>query len=193
MISRQLSDHYDSVIAFEPSGENRVCFSENLIDKNNVSLLPYAIGEKTMERVKLRIHPDNSGGNSLNEEYCGDCLREEEVISKSLDTLIGKTRRFGQIGLIKVDVQGHESEVLRGARVTIESHRPVIWCEEESSVRKNESIELILKELDYKKAVTVNKESIYIHKSKITTALLNKCHECGAMIDKLNKEAKAQL
>ena len=58
-----------------------------------VRLLPYAIGEKTMESVKLRINPDNSGGKSLNEEYCGDCLREEEVISKSLDTLIGKTRR----------------------------------------------------------------------------------------------------
>ena len=92
-----------------------------------------------------------------------------------------------------MDVQGHESEVLRGARVTIESHGPVIWREEESSVRKNESFEQILKELDYKKAVTVDKESVHIHKNKITTALLNKCHECGAITDKLKKEAKAQL
>jgi len=31
--------------------------------------------------------------------------------------------------LIKIDVQGHELEVLKGARQTIERHHPIILCE----------------------------------------------------------------
>jgi hypothetical protein len=51
--------------------------------------------------------------------------------------------------LLKVDVEGMEAEVLRGARETIARHRPLIYAENDRADRSAELIGL-LQELDYR-------------------------------------------
>lgn len=49
------------------------------------------------------------------------------TLSVPLETL--DSRRIANVGFIKIDVEGHESEVLAGARQTLEHHRPVLLVE----------------------------------------------------------------
>ena len=51
--------------------------------------------------------------------------------------LLWELSGFSRVGLIKVDVEGHELEVLRGALSTIEKDRPSILVEAEDRHRPN--------------------------------------------------------
>ena len=51
--------------------------------------------------------------------------------------------------LLKVDVEGMESEVIRGAKKLIARHRPVLYVENDRAEKSKELIELI-KSLDYR-------------------------------------------
>ena len=53
---------------------------------------------------------------------------------------------FQNVGLIKIDVEGHESAILEGARVTINTSRPILLIEIESRhtrVNMNDTFEKI--------------------------------------------------
>ncbi len=53
---------------------------------------------------------------------------QQQVRCTTLDTLLG-SRSSGPLRLLKIDVEGHELAVLRGARKTIERDRPAVICE----------------------------------------------------------------
>jgi FkbM family methyltransferase len=50
------------------------------------------------------------------------------VAARSLDSLVAE-HGLDRLDLIKIDVEGHESEVLEGAASTLERHRPVLVIE----------------------------------------------------------------
>lgn len=54
--------------------------------------------------------------------------KEIHVQSYTLDGYI-QSRNVEQVDLIKIDVEGAEYKVLRGAQVTLQQHRPFIFCE----------------------------------------------------------------
>ena len=49
-----------------------------------------------------------------------------EVPLDMLDNLIRKTGLSERVSLLKIDVEGHETQVLRGAAKTLAQHRPVV-------------------------------------------------------------------
>ena len=66
----------------------------------------------------------NLGGFSLKNQSKGAQNGEVEISCVTLDSL-----NLGQVGFVKVDVEGMETEVLEGAVGLIASSRPVIACE----------------------------------------------------------------
>lgn len=113
--SMWLADEFESVHAFEPSPEHAECFSRNVTGKN-VTLHQYALGASA-GRSGLSSDPDNSGKA---------CLAAGAAVEvRALDSF-----ELQDVGLIKIDVEGYESEVLDGARRTIARCRPIVVFED---------------------------------------------------------------
>lgn len=69
----------------------------------------------------------DSGGSRLVE---GAAAGTVQVATERLDDLVQRSRIGGRrISLIKVDVEGHELPVLRGAEATLRRHRPALAIE----------------------------------------------------------------
>ena len=182
LISRFLAEKYKTVLAFEPSDINRACFNQNVTNFNNIVLFPYALGNQDDER-ELLMHPDNSGGNSLIKRYCMEAKERKKVRVRTLDSIIGKNYNFGNIDLIKIDVQGGEESVLQGAVDTIDAHKPVIIYEGETKgdLHDEEGAKL-LEELGYVRVAKIKKERILAHKDKITKlGMINAKNYIGAV------------
>jgi hypothetical protein len=69
-----------------------------------------------------RAHPDAAGRESSTGR-----VAEVKVQAVRLDDL-----EFDGVSFIKIDVEGHEEAVLRGAAATIERHRPFMLIESEN-------------------------------------------------------------
>ena len=64
-------------------------------------------------------------------------LPPHEVETVQVETATLDSFGFSRVGLIKIDVEGHELEVLRGALSTIEKERPSLLVEAEDRHRPN--------------------------------------------------------
>jgi FkbM family methyltransferase len=64
--------------------------------------------------------------------YEGSAGSRRLVRTATLDQLVGE-RGFEHVDLIKIDVEGHELSVLRGATETLRTHRPALFLEVKSA------------------------------------------------------------
>jgi FkbM family methyltransferase len=96
--------------------------------------------------VKEGIEED--GLSTLNDQFSnwGTEVRTREVATVPLDEL-----ELGPVGFLKVDVEGHELEVLRGAHGTIERYNPMIQveCEERHRPGGVQELRKLLEGLGY--------------------------------------------
>ncbi len=127
-------------------------------DLQNINLMPFGLADKT-GLTKLQFYYNNEVDvtASIISDYRPDdkVVRSEYVISSRLDDL--EIFSKGNIGIIKIDVEGAELEVLSGSKNTLSAKRPVIIIEilpaysEENlnRVKRQNQIELIFKELNY--------------------------------------------
>ena len=111
----------------------------------NVLAWPYACGEKA--GVVRFDRPDyiargNFGGVEMSAEPDADGISAPCVV---LDEFLGKDA----VALMKVDVEGFELQVLRGAERTIDTHRPVLYVENDRAEKSHDLIEWLWKK-DYR-------------------------------------------
>ncbi len=120
------------VFAFEPIPENRVAI-DRLIDMNRlhqvIQVTPHALGESNgKKRMLLREY---SSMHQLEEVYQGrerNIYSMVDVESWTLDSFVfERGNPFPQ--LIKIDVEGAEESVLKGALRTLEVYKPTIVVE----------------------------------------------------------------
>ncbi len=57
-----------------------------------------------------------------------DAAGNIEVMVTTVDTLV-EAQRLGRVDVIKIDTEGHDLEVLHGARATLERFAPVVVAE----------------------------------------------------------------
>jgi FkbM family methyltransferase len=120
------------VYAFEPN-PYPLRNLKNLVNKNT-EVIPIAIGNK--DGYLDFFIPKNKKGWSSN----GASLKEKEinlgikhnVVSRKLDSL-----EINNVGLIKIDVEGFEKQVLEGASKTINDFKPNLIIENEWIHQKN--------------------------------------------------------
>jgi FkbM family methyltransferase len=116
------------VFAFEPMAENVEALQRNLQLNNltNVTVLPVALSDRA-QRLELFApfgHPGGSSG-SISAHGHDNWLPVGSVDAVPLDAVFDGDR----LDAIKLDVEGHEPEILRGAVNTLHRFRPTILCE----------------------------------------------------------------
>jgi FkbM family methyltransferase len=117
--SRILAKEFEEVIAFEPVKELSDCFARNLKDVENVDLCKFALGSYygKWEMVYTPINSGNSHVAPNSTEGTTDIVQMDQFCATNID-------------FIKIDTEGYELEVLKGARKTIDRCRPVILIEQ---------------------------------------------------------------
>lgn len=119
-----------------------LCANVALNSLTNVHCHQVAAGSEAGEIIVPPLDyskPNNFGGLELGGHQKGESVR---VIT--IDSL-----RLPRCRLIKIDVEGMEQAVLRGARETIASHRPLLYVENDRADRSQPLIELFLN-MDYR-------------------------------------------
>ena len=134
--SYNLGHWFSEVKAFEPVAAHRACFARNVMsaedeadakrigtsneplwdDETLVALYPYALGD---HEDMVSIHTaDTSSGDSW-------VKGKGDVPMKTLDSF-----GFENVDFIKIDCEGGEELVLRGAERTVKTWKPIICVEQ---------------------------------------------------------------
>lgn len=137
------------VIAFEPEPSNFYLLQKNVeaAGATNVLMVPKAVSAWTATAT-LYINPRNTGDNRLTGPPPGDQLKRLEVDTTTLDAFLTDYRQ--PIRFIKVDVQGHELSVFRGAVGTIDRFLDLAMLVEffpEGIVQNGDTPAALLKEI----------------------------------------------
>ena len=112
------------VHSFEPNPSLQRLITESIARNNvtNVKLHPFGLGSKP-DQMTLRILKENVGSGSLVLDYSAVDTDSITVNVETLDSVIEK-ECIKAIRFIKIDVEGFEGEVLKGARNVFQSIRP---------------------------------------------------------------------
>jgi FkbM family methyltransferase len=129
-----LSKLAKEVISFEPQPLIYQCLKNTLEKQNidNVKLYHLALSNK---KSNTRIYTNNDGDASIEGIRDAKFNMNFPCETNKLDNMINK-----KIHLIKIDVEGHEWEVIDGATKTIIKHRPIIILE---TFKRNNNIKKI--------------------------------------------------
>ncbi len=112
------------VFAFEP---NPRCYDslEAAVQQNgytNVSVEQFALGAEAGE-LELMFPEHNAGAGSLKRRSINNVGHSLQVPVRTLDEFVIE-QKIREIHFLKIDVEGFESEVLKGGLQTLTSHRP---------------------------------------------------------------------
>lgn len=126
-----LADNADAVHAFEPVNATRAALNSNVAhnDITNLTVHDIALSDRR-GTAEIRLF-SSSGNNSLFDVETGKGVKFEGTQNVPLDTLDRQVYEGGLPvpGLIKVDVEGAELFVIRGARRLLAEHRPILTAE----------------------------------------------------------------
>lgn len=119
------------VYAFEPVPALFAELAENvhINGLDNTTLVQAALGE-TEAVANLYTHRRNPGGHSLSESNVSDGIGEIlSVETRTLDQFARERLDGRPVRLIKIDVEGSEGAVIKGAQEVLREHRPVLVFE----------------------------------------------------------------
>ena len=124
----------EGVFAFEPAPSNVEVLEHNLaLNKlaHRVRIFPVAVGDADRGSVSFYLRAGDPSTHSLARiekvaHVASSALTRVEVPLRSIDSIVDETKRPPT--LMKIDVEGAECRVLKGARETLLEHRIPIIC-----------------------------------------------------------------
>ncbi|UNZ20622.1 FkbM family methyltransferase [Streptomyces sp. 891-h] len=128
-VAARLAQRFGHVVSFEPADESFGILAENAAEVPNLEAVQLAVTdhdgparldvqENSIRTGQLTTHPGDSVPEGLSEATWGPVLGQREVPGARLDAL---AERYGTPDFIKIDVEGHEVAVIRGARQVLQS------------------------------------------------------------------------
>lgn len=132
--------------AFDPLAANQAAIAANarLNRFTNIRVIGCAVGETDGE-IGFTESADSLLGRAEGLGEPRDTVRHFTVACRSVDSLV-ENDNLQLPNVIKIDVEGFEEFVLRGARRTIESCRPLLLIELHGT---NANVRRVLKDLGY--------------------------------------------
>jgi FkbM family methyltransferase len=144
--AKPLTEKFNHVIAFEPLEQVYSCLESN-VQGLNVDIHKHALGNVN-DNVEMVYDSENTGGSFVSEVGTGD------IIIKRMDDL-----NLPKFGLLKIDCERHELEVLKGAIDTLLKYKPIIVCEQQADT--DECAGLFLKSFGAREITNVRKDYIF--------------------------------
>jgi len=114
------------IIAIEPGPENLECFRRNFagdIESGKIVLIPKGVWDKD-DTLTLNVDPKNSAADSFVLKPAGS-EGKIQVALTTIDKIVASIS-LDQVDFIKLDIEGAESNALRGAAETIKRFKPRI-------------------------------------------------------------------
>jgi FkbM family methyltransferase len=133
LIASTLVGDAGRVVSFEPSPRERGRLLKHLglNRRRNVTVEPVALGDTDGEATLYVVQGSETGCNSLRPGDVGDAQPVRVPLRRLDDYLAsGEIRR---VDVIKMDVEGAELSVLRGAETLLRTQGPVLLCEIEDA------------------------------------------------------------
>jgi FkbM family methyltransferase len=154
LFSIALSKYFEATIAFEANPITFNVLNANIELSRCKNVVTHCLGLSDSPRsAKLYAPKDNLGWATLGEARHPTA----DTISIRLETLDNAVRdsnlKDTAVAMIKIDVEGHEAQVLAGARETLKKWRPVILYEAQEGDGGAASTK-ILEECGYNKFYT---------------------------------------
>ncbi len=152
-LSVKMARHFRKVIAFEPNAENIACFRLNCPD---IPIIPVALGGQISTGTMSNPCPINSGAWEI-----GD---GNHITILPMDMFV-----LSDVDLIKIDTQGFEAAILRGAKSTIEKWRPVLIIEAANKRSKeiDSEVNAILKNSNFVVKKIIGRDIIAVPEEKV--------------------------
>ena len=168
------AEHFRDVQAFEPNIDTYNLLEYNTNSISNICTHNIGVSDKE-EFLTMSDDPSNHGGSSAVYEHSKGFT--SKIKTKKLDVLI---EQKDNIGLIKIDVEGLEYKVLKGATNVIRNSQPIIAFEqhtEDFTVGENDSPSTqFLKELGYSfcwSEIANKRSSWLLNKLKIISEIVS--------------------
>ena len=162
-IDRIRSLGYSEIVCFEPDPDNFSLLAKNHLSQHGITLLNFAVSEKSKIMLTLTSNRDLPWLNTLNQDWISGTRHENLFIHTHTHqvetiTLDDGINLYGELpAYIKIDVEGHELSVLSGL-----SHRPELlsfeWISERAD--KNEDALKLLDKLGFKSFYICIKEAL---------------------------------
>jgi len=158
IMSYNLNSKFSKIHAFEVDISVRECLRKNVekFQLNNVVVYDYGLSDKE-ETVSL-IYNKHSFSTSINKNQSG------EFPCTTIDSF-----NFQDMNFIKIDCEGYEPYIIRGAEQTIKKYKPVILMEDKNYSGRyygeegNLAVDLLL-DWGYTMAVSWPKDCVMIYK-----------------------------
>jgi len=144
--AKPLSKKFNRVFAYEPLEQVYTCLERN-VNQSKVYINKFALGS-TNNKVNMVYDHINTGGSYVSEVGTGS------IDIKRMDDL-----DLPKFGLLKIDCERHELEVLKGAMDTILKYKPIIVCEQQADT--DECAGLFLKSFGAREITNVRKDYIF--------------------------------
>jgi FkbM family methyltransferase len=154
---------YGPVIAFEPVFHQIVKMNvENNTLRHQVQVIPCALSD-TQEQKEIYIPLQGCQSNAhINYGGTGFYTNENYEVTPTMVNCERLDDIYdGVPSLMKIDVEGHELNVLKGAAETIKKHKPAILIEIHDYTEENE-VHVYLKSLGYDNPIE-KPEAIYLY------------------------------
>lgn len=127
LFSKKCNDGY--IYSIEPSKELFKTVEDHLKlnEVTNVKVLNIGLGEKEKKVQLYKVSENNSGMNRVLEEE-NVPFNSESILIKTLDDVV-KEQGLSKVNAIKIDVEGYEYNILKGAYNTLKESHPTLLIE----------------------------------------------------------------